>query len=191
MITGNALRSCEVVHVRDDRSLAVAESLGCRNVRVGSDLVMTLKPDTYSSRKDYMLVNLRPCRELEAFVKVIAPVISSAKIPVIGAALSDEDTDALALLILPEVVRVKSFREAASLWSKASCAVGMRLHFGVLSRIFRTPLALMPYDEKVSSFASQSGVPCILDEWREPVMPLPVPECAHEIDSICREVMAL
>ena len=191
VITGNALRACEVLHVRDDRSRTLAESLGCRNVVRGSDLVMTLKPDAYSSRKDYMLVNLRPCDGLDSFVKVIAPAIASAKIPVIGAALSDEDADALAVLKLPEVVRVNSFSEAAALWSNASCAVGMRLHFGVLSRIFRTPLALMPYDVKVNEFATQSGVPCIVDEWREPVMPLPVPECAHEIDSICCEILGL
>ena len=50
---------------------------------------------------------------------------------------------------------------------------------------------VMPYDAKVTGFAEQSGVPCIVDEWREPVMPLPVPECAGEIDSICREILAL
>ncbi|MBR0034329.1 MAG: hypothetical protein IJP54_01520, partial [Synergistaceae bacterium] len=62
---------------------------------------------------------------------------------------------------------------------------------GVLARIFRTPLALMPYDAKVSEFASQSGVPCIADEWREPVVPLAVPKCSNEIDTLCREVLCL
>ena len=188
VLAGDALRVCDVVHVRDEKSRVLASSLGCHNVRRGSDLVMTLKPEAYSSQGNCMLVNLRPCVGLEAFVEVIAPHMTG---DVVGVALSGEDEEALRLLDLPEIVRVKSFREAARLWSEASCAVGMRLHFGVLSRIFRTPLALMPYDVKVSEFAAQSGVPCIIDEWREPIMPLPVPECADEIDSVCREIMAL
>ena len=38
------------------------------------------------------------------------------------------------------------------------------------------------YDVKVSEFARESGVPCIADEWQEPVMPLPVPEDVHDIE---------
>ena len=190
VLAGDALRKCGVLQVRDERSRVLAESLGCRDVRVGSDLVMTLTPPSASSSpKSCMLVNLRPCDGLEAWVKILAPHL--VNVDAVGAALSDEDADAMSALGLHEVVRVKSFREAAELWSRASCAVGMRLHFGVLSRIFRTPLALMPYDAKVSEFASQSGVPCIIDEWREPVMPLPADDCAGEIDSICREFIGL
>ena len=190
VLTGNALRACKIVHVRDGKSYMLAESLGCKNLVRGSDLVMTLKPEvSYSHKYGYMLVNLRPCENLDSFVKVITPHLKDYR--VIGAALSDEDVDALGVLGLSEIVRVKSFDGAGELLSGAVCAVGMRLHFGVLSRIFRTPLALMPYDAKVSEFASQSGVPCIVNEWCEPVMPLPVLESAGEIDTLCREVLGL
>ncbi len=202
-LAGDALRGCEILHVRDEKSYSLAESLGCRNVVKGCDLVMTLKPENNSLRtecpsnpeaypsreKGYILVNLRPCKNLDSFTKIIAPHLKDYR--VIGAALSDEDTDALVALGLCEIVRVNTFHNACELWAGASGAVGMRLHFGVLSRIFRTPLTLMPYDAKVSEFASQSGVPCIVDEWREPVMPLPVPERVDKIDSICREILAL
>lgn len=191
VFAGNALRLCKAVHVRDENSYRLAESLGCRNVIKGCDLVLTLKTDSDSSRKNgsCMLVNLRPSEELDAFVKIIAPQLEGRR--VIGAALSDEDIDALAGLGLREIVRVKTFNDAAELWAGASCAVGMRLHFGVLSRIFRTPLAVMPYDPKVTAFAEQSEVPCIIDKWSEPVMSLPVPECSAEIDALCREMLAL
>lgn len=105
-------------------------------------MVLTLKADSSHKDGSYMLVNLRPSEELDAFVKIIAPQLEGRR--VIGAALSDEDIDALAGLGLREIVRVKTFNDAAELWAGASCAVGMRLHFGVLSRIFRTPLAVMP-----------------------------------------------
>ena len=122
-------------------------------------------------------------------MRIITPHLQGKN--VIGAALSDEDTDALSALNLREIVRVKTFREASELWAGASEAVGMRLHFGVLSRIFATPLAMMPYDVKVSEFAAQSGVPCIISEWSDPVKPLAVPVSSHEIDGICREILAL
>ncbi|MBQ7217311.1 MAG: polysaccharide pyruvyl transferase family protein [Synergistaceae bacterium] len=190
VLAGNALRSCKVLHVRDEKSYMLAESLGCKNLVRGCDLVMTLKPEvSYSHKYGYMLVNLRPCEKLDSFVKVIAPHLKDTR--VVGAALSDDDVDALGVLGLSEIVRVKSWDGAEELLSGAVGAVGMRLHFGVLARIFRIPLALMPYDAKVSGFAEQSGVPCIVDEWREPVMPLAVPECAGEINTLCREILAL
>ena len=190
-LAGDALRLCKAVHVRDENSYRLAESFGCSNVIKGCDLVLTLKAGAVPSRKDggCVLVNLRPSAELDSFVKVIAPELEGRN--VLGAALSDEDIDALAGLSLREIVRVRTFNDAAELWAGASCAVGMRLHFGVLSRLFRTPLAVMPYDPKVTAFAEQSGVPCIVDAWREPVMPIPVPECAGEIDALCREMLAL
>ena len=190
VLTGNALRGCKVLHVRDEKSYMLAESLGCKNLVKGCDLVMTLKPEAaYSHKYGYMLVNLRPCENLDSFVKIITPHLKDSR--VVGAALSDEDVDALGVLGLSEIVRVKSFDGAGELMSGAVGALGMRLHFGVLARIFRTPLALMPYDAKVSEFASQSGVPCIVSEWTDPVMPLAVPECSNEIDTLCREVLCL
>lgn len=190
MLAGDALSLCRILHVRDEKSYMLAESLGCKNLVKGCDLVMTLKPEAaYSHKYGYMLVNLRPCKNLDSFVKIIAPHLKDSR--VVGAALSDEDVDALGVLGLSEIVRVNSFDGANELFSGASYAVGMRLHFGVLARIFGTPLAVMPYDAKVSEFASQSGVPCIVSEWHDPVMPLPVPGCVDKIDNICREFLAL
>lgn len=188
LFAGDALRHCGRVHVRDDRSLAIAESLGCKNVMLGSDLVMTLKPESPPSRggRKKMLVNLRPCPELERYAEILRPHVDA---DTVGVAMSPEDEGALSLLGLSETVRVRTFREAESLWREAGCAVGMRLHFGVLSRIFGTPLAMMPYDVKVSEFAGQSGVPCVYDEWREPVMPRAVPETVNDVREIFREIV--
>ena len=185
-LAGDALRLCGKIHVRDDNSLKLAENLGCKNVVKGNDLVMTLKPDmsrrAENSQEKFMLINLRPHAKLEAFINILKPHINNN---VIGAALSAEDEEPLRLAGIDRIIRVRNFQEAGALWSGASSAGGMRLHFGVLSRIFRTPLALMPYDVKVSEFAKNSNVPCIVDEWREPVMPREIPE------DVCGEILSL
>ena len=191
--TGNALRLCKKIHVRDDESLRLAESLGCKNVVLGSDIVMTLARSSDSLKheslsRENVLVNLRPCRELEKFVKILLPHVNNNYI---GVALSSEDESALKSLPVNNIIRVKSFAQAREVWSRASCAVGMRLHFGVLSRIFGSPLALMPYDVKVSEFAAQSGVPLIIDSWREPVKPRDIPNDSRvEIDALTREIIS-
>ena len=186
-LAGDALKRCVKLHVRDEVSRALAESLGCSEVLAGRDLVMMLHAERQESPEKYMLVNLRPCRELEYYRNIIAPHVDADSI---GAALAEEDVNALEPLGLSRIVRVKTLDDARELWGGASCAVGMRLHFGVLSRMFRTPLALMPYDVKVSEFARTSGVPCIVDKWTSPVMPREVENDA-QIDAVCREIISL
>ena len=104
--------------------------------------------------------------------------------------MSPEDNEVLKFLGLNEIVKVGNFREAEELWLSARCAVGMRLHFGVLSKIFRTPLAMMPYDVKVSEFAGQSGVPCVESEWIDPVMPREIPESVNDVRKFFREIVS-
>ena len=173
-LAGNALRSCAAVHVRDDKSFMLAGNLGCKNVIRGCDLVMTLRPETLKAERtpEKMLVNLRPCPELKHYAEILRGHLTPEAV---GVAMSPEDESALSAIGLREIVRVTSFREAQELWSIAKSAVGMRLHFGVLSRLFRTPLAMMPYDIKVNEFAGQSGIPCINSEWVDPVMPREIP----------------
>ena len=187
LLAGNALRSCGLVHVRDEKSKVLAESLGCKNVVKGFDLVMTLKAGSIASTGTRMLVNLRPCPELERYAGILRERVSADDV---GVAMSPEDEAVLSGLGLREIVRVRTFEEAETLWKSSGCAVGMRLHFGVLSRIFRTPLAMMPYDVKVNEFAAQSKIPCIYDEWIEPVMPLELPGNLNEAEKFFREIMA-
>lgn len=202
LLAANALTSCEIIQVRDDNSLRLAESLGCKGVALSSDIVMTCDPLKHEGLQhdpvvenvvEKVLVNLRPCRELESFAAIIRPHVNHlGNDKCVGVALSSEDESALKLLPLKRVVRVKSLSQAREVWSHASSAIGMRLHFGVLSRIFGTPLALMPYDVKVSEFAVQSGVPLIRDTWREPVKPLAVPEDLRlQLDRLTREIISL
>ena len=193
VLTANAFRACESVHVRDKNSFNIAQKFGCKNLVLGSDLVMTLTSNPSSLiTNPSLLINLRPCENLESFIKIIAPHVRDFDGEKVGAALSDEDEKILRShqknLGINEIKLIKNFNEAENLWAGASACVGMRLHFGVLSRIFKRPVALMPYDIKVKEFAEQSNIPVILNEWHEPSMPLPclpadiaVPDC----DTIC------
>ena len=184
MLTRNALNACTSIHVRDEPSYDIAVKSKCRSVTLGSDIVMMLKPETLNHRNEYIIVNLRKNFLVDNFIRIIKPHIEHAKIK--GAALSDEDIEPLSRIMNHnDIVRVKTFHDAQELWQGAYSALGMRLHFGVLSRIFRVPLALMPYDVKVSEFAKQSGVPCIVDSYAEPVMPRDIP------DDIYSEIKAL
>ena len=183
---GNALRLCEFVHVRDENSRKLAENFNCKNVFKGSDIALSLVREIAGkmtcdnanninfesqSKREKMLINLRPCKNLDSFVKIILPEINNYQGEKIGVALSPEDENALKNLKLEKIIRVKNFHETCEIWQDSKIALGMRLHFGVLSRIFATPLALMPYDVKVSEFANESGVPCIIDKWENPVKP--------------------
>lgn len=187
IFAGNALRVCGKIHVRDKKSSLLAKTLGCENVIEGSDLVMTLKPSTPPQKRGYMLVNLRPCANLEHYREILR---SHVDVDTIGAALGDGDEEALRPLGL-RVVRPCTFDEACGLFGGAKSAVGMRLHFGVLSRIMRVPLAMMPYDVKVKEFAMQSNIPCVNDEWAEPVMPREIPDSVNDVEGLCREIIGL
>lgn len=167
-LTRNALRLCDKVQVRDENSFNLAKEFHCQNLELGQDLVLKLGEgrQTLACRQaGLILVNLRPYKNLEKFVNIIAPNVKNFNGKKIGAALSVEDEEILInnkeILGLDEIKLLKNFDDAQKLFSQASSALGMRLHFGVLAKIFGTPAALMPYDVKVSEFAKQYKIPVV------------------------------
>jgi hypothetical protein len=162
------------------------------------------------------LVNLRPCaaeRDLpERFARAIFAFFAFSGASgsdhqgesgasgrrYVGVALAGEDERLMSDLIgrgcLPPmpIERIGSLEDAARVYGGASGAVGMRLHFAVLSVLARVPLAAVPYDPKVESFAEAYGVPL----WRGGALPSPVlvdfPASAGEgacggLDAFCRK----
>ena len=211
-LTRGALSSCGVLHVRDEPSREWAEQLGLRAVQ-GEDLALTLAmPHEESSEKTMgkLLLNLRPVHEEEMtrFLALAAPCASVFNGEVIGVALSDEDRILLeqmqreARLRLTSVVLVRGMKDIESLWHGASAALGMRLHFAVISALYGIPLAVLPYDPKVAAFAGRVGAPCLttspdeppFNSWTaacHPRLPQSQERLRAEVDGLCRSMLGL
>ncbi len=205
-----ALSSCSVIHVRDDPSMQWAERLGLRAIR-GEDLALTLAMPAQGASEGAggkLLLNLRPVsrEEMACFLTLAAPCARAFNGEVIGVALSGEDRVLLeqmqreGKLRLSRVALVKGMEDIASLWSGASAALGMRLHFAVISSIYKVPLAVLPYDPKVAAFAGRVGAPCIKaplngpssGSWTAaccPRLPQSQEALRVELDGICRTVL--
>ncbi len=178
-LTQRAFNLCDLVHVRDDLSFEIAKSFKLNSrVILGSDLVMMLKPEILNNKRDKFLLNLRPCKNINDFINLIVPDINNFE-NITGVALSNDDEKILKKsankINFDEIIRVKNFKDACSLWNSAYSGIGMRLHFGILSRMFKIPVAMIPYDPKVSEFARISRIPIITEKFREPVQPLNIP----------------
>lgn len=204
-MTRDALRSCRVLHLRDKPSMEWAGRLGLSAVE-GLDLVLTLRvpevPDEPGmcpkGKRGRLLLNLRPSPDAERYVRLAASYAAGFPGEVVGVALSGEDEAFLGSLQkdgivgVSRIARVTGLEDAAGLWPGSTAAVGMRLHFAVLSVLWRTPLAVLPYDPKVVAFAERVGVSCAGEFPAEPRRPaeLDLEAAAAEIDGLCRGILS-
>ena len=91
--------------------------------------------------KRRLLLNLRPVPDLDRWVRLVAPCAGGFSGEVVGTALSGEDEALLRFLResgslrLDRVERVTDLDGAARLWAGATAAIGMRLHFAVLTAL--------------------------------------------------------
>jgi polysaccharide pyruvyl transferase CsaB len=161
LLARNALSSCKYIAVRDAAS---AEKLSSMRIlcRVMPDPVMSLKVDE-GGEGDDVLVNIRPTpgsNECARSVAWAARVAGKSGFKLVCVAMSQEDAclmeDFQQSGELPgsEIVIAKTLADFSSVARGAKTAIGMRLHFGILSMLSGLSVALSPYDPKVSSFAN-------------------------------------
>jgi polysaccharide pyruvyl transferase CsaB len=167
-MTKDALSRCGYLSVRDRQSLSLAGELGLL-AELSPDLVMGLEvPRLLPRESGLVLINVRPVKNAKASESVLAAARACADVGLglRGIAFSPDDEPEFERFIsngsLPkfEVIRAKCLDDFVAASEDAFAAIGMRLHFGVLSLLRGLRLAMVPYDPKVSDFAEKWDALC-------------------------------
>ncbi|MDR1514668.1 MAG: polysaccharide pyruvyl transferase family protein [Synergistaceae bacterium] len=168
MMTHDALLKCAYLSVRDITSLELTRTLGLE-ADLCPDIVMALDiPRLLPAEDGDILVNVRPIKDARAARNLLkaASACAESGMRLKGIALSEEDKSEFeryfASGVLPpcEVCLVKSSKDFIEASEGAFAAIGMRLHFGVLSLLRGLKLAMAPYDPKVTDFARKWDALC-------------------------------
>ena len=158
----DALKICRYLSVRDETSLEVSRELGL-SAKITPDLVMGVPVPRLARRENgTVLVNVRPIRKNAGSA---APILKAARacalegMPLRGIAMAEEDKNELEMFVLSgelppcEIVLAKTLDDFIDASEDAFAAIGMRLHFWILSKLRGLALSMMPYDPKVLDFA--------------------------------------
>lgn len=161
----SALLKCVHLTVRDEASQRQADELGL-TASMTPDLVMSLQMDRSDCSGSQLLFNARPgYGELaEETARLAAQAAQDGVLGIIGIALSDEDVSEIKrlneinLIKTAEIIKVETAVQFAAAARSARAAIGMRLHFAVLSALCGLPAAAASYDPKVAGFCARFGV---------------------------------
>jgi polysaccharide pyruvyl transferase CsaB len=175
----DALKRCKARFVRDDPSLEWLEQRGLEGHKAPDPVFGLSGLGKASGKGGHLLLNVRPWKgDLSRRTAEAARDLAfRSEGEIIGIALSPEDERCMTdfheegIIRFREIRRIRSAREASEIWPETSAAIGMRLHFCILSVMAGHRCVAVPYDPKVSAFAK---------EWRLPLWygygPLPTPE---------------
>ena len=158
-----ALSKCKVLEVRDESSKKIADELGLKS-ETGEDLVFSLAP-VFKSKGSYILVNFRAWKDTNEFILSVNNYLKKSNLPSIGVAMSPEDLLFIKYaqkeyrINFSDIILVKNWDEACDLWSKSVEAIGIRLHFSLISLLYGLRQMLFAYDPKVTNFAKRWGIP--------------------------------
>jgi polysaccharide pyruvyl transferase WcaK-like protein len=165
----DALKRCSYFSVRDDASRSLSAALGL-NPPMTPDLVMGLSVPRTGERQEIgtVLFNVRPCSDKDKAARVIGLIraCSASGCKIRGVAFADGDMAEIRTFIssgkLPEceTALIKDLRDFIAASEDASAAIGMRLHFGILSKLRGLGVFMSPYDPKVECFANRFADIC-------------------------------
>jgi polysaccharide pyruvyl transferase CsaB len=180
ILARNALSICEKRGVRDRFSLEKLSDWGLEGF-LSPDLVFGLNfpPIGANAGGTRLLLNIRPWRSglPEQLAEQAGEYARSLGLSIRGIALAEEDARTMEDLADRGLLKFEGIdrwnpKGLDALVFPEGCrgAVGMRLHFCILSAMAGIPLLAVPYDPKVLGFAEMTGVPT----WK-PGMPFLVP----------------
>ena len=168
-LTKSALGCCDYLSVRDEASFKAASELSL-DAKLSHDLVTSLALDpkvigSDDNSEEVILFNARPGYDniAEDAARKTSELADKTCRPLKGSAFADEDAKEISrlcernLINIRDIITVKSLNDFCSAAKGASGAVGMRLHFLLLSALAGIPLAGAAYDPKVSGFCRKYG----------------------------------
>lgn len=166
----NALASCVYRGVRDSKSLEQLKAWEQEGA-LAPDLVMGLKVKNSHNNGGALLVNLRPGYDglAEAAARAAQRFALENGLLIKGVALSAEDEELLKLfetkkiIDFRETVLAKSVNDFENAAADCHYALGMRLHFIILSLRAGLKTCAVPYDPKVKSLALRYNIPMTVE----------------------------
>jgi polysaccharide pyruvyl transferase CsaB len=169
VLARDALGACEARVVRDRFSLDILKGWGLE-AKVAPDLVFGLRlfPNGRSVSPKTLLVNIRPWRNglPERLAAELGAYARSEGLEIRGIAMAEEDARMMAdlerrgFMELQGIDRLVSAEDCSLAWpGECAGAVGMRLHFCILTVLAGIPLLAVPYDPKVTGLAEAFELP--------------------------------
>jgi len=168
-LTADAYKKCNFIAVRDRKALKWINERGLKGY-LTPDPVLYLWKDSIPScleARNYVLVNFRPWDGVleRRGAEAVERFAREKKLNITGVSFSEEDLDCMNCLSKKGVINIKEIKtvttleEAIAVMKCGRVAVGMRLHFCVLSLMAGLIPTAIPYDPKVREFAKEWGLP--------------------------------
>lgn len=192
-----AYKKCLYRNVRNRSSLGMLNNWGFFGTQ-SPDLVMSLKVRRDFEKGNKLFLNLRTGYEKVSRLAVSCAVKSAEQngLSIHGLALSDEDVSEFEKFVskgtlkLDQITVVKSLSQFEDILDGSCCAVGMRLHFLILTLLAGLPLRGAPYDPKVVSFCKEWDIPVTGSagpEFSSPPEACILEETSDRVDATFRE----
>lgn len=164
----NAMSACAFRGVRDEKSLELLRSWGLEG-SLSPDLVMGLDIGKTSGTGAALLLNLRPGYEdlAEKAARAAQKTADELHFKIKCVAFSEEDEMTIKRFADKKIIKTEeiTLAKTAADFEKASegcsCALGMRLHFVILSFLSGLRVCAVPYDPKVKSLALRYNIPIV------------------------------
>ncbi len=164
-IARDALRRCSPRIVRDTPSQRLLSKWGL-SADLAPDPAFALDVGPPIESGDVVILNIRPWGNLSVEIAREAAAYAQKHGYALRCLALSPDDEALSkglqssgLLAKAEIVRLTSWKTAASLFAGVVLAVGMRFHFLVLTLLLGAKAVAVPYDPKIESLAESWSIP--------------------------------
>lgn len=162
----NAFASCSYIGVRDHNSLKKVTEWGLK-AEFSPDLAIVLPVKKVSSYGRTLIFNARPGYECLSRLAAECALMTAESRNLTIRALAFDSGDERELngyrAFLGErlegVIRIRSLSDFERAVEGGCLALGMRMHFLILSVLSSLPVCAVPYDPKVTAFAREWKVP--------------------------------